>query len=52
MGESWGGSVLLTLLLARPAARFCDVVFILRIPGRLRYTTLWYKPAPSRLLSL
>ena len=41
------GSVFLTLLLARPAARFCDVVFLLCIPGRLRYMVVWYTPSAS-----
>ena len=43
------GSVFLTLLLARPAARFCDVVFILCIPGRLRHIVVWYTPSASSL---
>ena len=41
------GSVFLTLLLSRPATRFCDVVFILRIPDGLRPLLLWYTPSPS-----
>ena len=46
------GSVFLTLLLARPAARFRDVVFILCIPGRLLHMVVWYTPSASLLLHM